>query len=186
MLRLARDGSKTLRFKVGMVVVKLTGGLGNQLFQYAAGRRLALRLGVELVLEDSFFADPPSKATPRAYELDRFNIHARRTSVKERRRLITYTHPVCQRVRKILPIPGRFRFIKQRLGQFQEAVLNLPDQVFNVFMDGYWQSEQYFLDEMVQIRTDLQLRDPMSPQDKVVASRMTAVNAVSLHVRRMG
>src|SRR5882672_10109315 len=105
-----------------MIVVRLTGGLGNQLFQYAAGRRLALRLGVELVLEDSFYENPPANATPRIYELDRF-----------------HTHPVCRRLREIFSVPGQYVFIRQRLAKFEEAVFNLPSNVFNVFMDGYWQ-----------------------------------------------
>jgi len=167
-----------------MIVVRLSGGLGNQLFQYSAGRRLAIRLGGELVLEDSFYVNPPAKATPRAYELDRFSVRARRTSAMERRRLIAYTHPVCNRVRQFFPLPGRFRFIKQRLANFEKSILDLPASVSSVFMDGYWQSEQYFLDEAAQIRADLEFCDPMSPQDQVVAGRMAAVSAVSLHVRR--
>src|SRR5882672_3340389 len=145
-----------------MIVVRLSGGLGNQLFQYSAGRRLAIRLGGELVLEDSFYVNPPAKAMPRAYELDRFSVRARRTSSEERRRLIAYTHPMCNRARQFFPLPGRFRFIKQRLGHFENSVLNLPANVTSVFLDGYWQSEQYFLDEAAQIRADLEFCDPMS------------------------
>jgi hypothetical protein len=81
-------------------------------------------------------------------------------------------------------LPGRFRFIKQRLGYFEKSILNLPANVSSVFMDGYWQSEQYFVDEAAQIRTDLQVCEPMSPRDQEVAGHMAAVNAVSLHVRR--
>ena len=44
------------------VVVRLTGGLGNQMFQYATARALALRHGVALALDLTWFADPTAAA----------------------------------------------------------------------------------------------------------------------------
>src|SRR5437899_1879198 len=60
-----------------MIVVRLMGGIGNQMFQYAAGRALALHLNTELKCDDSYLkADPNEKYTQRHYELDGFKIHA--------------------------------------------------------------------------------------------------------------
>jgi hypothetical protein len=53
-----------------MIIAGFNGGLGNQLFQYAAGKALANGLGVELKLDISFFDNNPD----RVYELDIFNI----------------------------------------------------------------------------------------------------------------
>ncbi|MFH0890686.1 MAG: alpha-1,2-fucosyltransferase, partial [Candidatus Liptonbacteria bacterium] len=55
-----------------MIVVKLQGGLGNQMFQYALGRAVSNRLGTELVLETSYYDESPN----RQFELDKFNIKA--------------------------------------------------------------------------------------------------------------
>src|SRR5947209_8767851 len=53
-----------------MIVVNLAGGMGNQLFQYAAGRCLSLKLNVPLKLDISRFAD----FSLRPYSLYHFNI----------------------------------------------------------------------------------------------------------------
>ena len=53
------------------VAVEVTGGLGNQLFQYAAGRALAKRLEAQLVLDCT-----TREASPRKFALDRFSIQA--------------------------------------------------------------------------------------------------------------
>ena len=56
-----------------MIVVKLMGGMGNQLFQYAAGRALAIKHGVDLCIDTSFLeTDPNNQYTKRNYELDYF------------------------------------------------------------------------------------------------------------------
>src|SRR6266568_862603 len=57
-----------------MIVVKLMGGLGNQMFQYAAGRALALRHGTELKLDLSFLKAGDPSTTERKYMLDCMNI----------------------------------------------------------------------------------------------------------------
>ena len=57
-----------------MVVVKLQGGLGNQMFQYAAARSLSMRLNTEMYFDLSWFSYIPSSDTKRWYELDCFDI----------------------------------------------------------------------------------------------------------------
>ena len=53
-----------------MIIVKLKGGLGNQMFQYALGRRLSLERGVPLKLDLSWYLGNEK----RKYELGEFNI----------------------------------------------------------------------------------------------------------------
>lgn len=67
-----------------MIVVGLLGGLGNQLFQYAAGSRLSLRLDTELRLDPTFLQrhDVPD-LTYRPHLLDVFNIKGRLIEVEE-------------------------------------------------------------------------------------------------------
>src|SRR5436190_426406 len=61
-----------------MVIVRLAGGLGNQMFQYALGRRISLLHDVPLKLDLSWFETPELRRgmTPRDYELSHFNIAA--------------------------------------------------------------------------------------------------------------
>ncbi len=57
-------------------VIPITGGLGNQLFQYVHGRKLEIIDKKEVVFDTSFFINSRSKKdTPRPFLLDRFNIN---------------------------------------------------------------------------------------------------------------
>src|SRR5439155_1271444 len=62
-----------------MVIVRLLGGLGNQMFQYAAARRLALAHNVPLKLDVSWFSHAPD----RAYALHALNIQEAFASAEE-------------------------------------------------------------------------------------------------------
>lgn len=77
-----------------MVIVKLKGGLGNQMFQYAYGRNLTLRRKTTLKLDKSFLRwkiwQKMIGVTPREYELGEFNIQAKLTKVKGRHYLEGY------------------------------------------------------------------------------------------------
>ena len=68
-----------------MVIVRLTGGLGNQMFQYASGRALADRLGAELLLDTRAFESALALRayTRRAYALAPFNLRARLASAAD-------------------------------------------------------------------------------------------------------
>ena len=55
-----------------MIIVKLSGGLGNQFFQYAHGKACALKNNTELALDTSWYAG----RTDRTYMLNHFNINA--------------------------------------------------------------------------------------------------------------
>src|ERR1700733_7355534 len=59
-----------------MVTVFLRGGLGNQMFQYAAGLSLSLKNGVPLFLDTTFLNDrfPRREMTYRTFDLDIFNL----------------------------------------------------------------------------------------------------------------
>lgn len=164
-----------------MIVVRLTGGLGNQLFQYAIGRYLASRHGAELILEDSFYIDPPTGSTPRLYELDKYLINARRTDVAERRALRRYTGRITKRFHRLAQLPGPLIYIHERIGKFENQVRELPD---GVFLDGYWQSEQYFSGINDILREEYVPLIPMSAEDERVKAQMAIGQSISLHIRR--
>lgn len=169
-----------------MIIVRLMGGLGNQMFQYATARRLALWHGAELALDTGYFNQVPPGDTPRYYELDRLRIQARLASTSEiaalsgrcrnnwlaagiyLRRLVGLTH-------------SRPHLVRERPGEFCTEVLTLPD---NVYLDGYWHSERYFSDFSEVIRNELTVTAPLAGRNLALAAEISRVEAVALHVRR--
>lgn len=58
-----------------MIAIKLMGGLGNQMFQYAFGRKISLDKNTKLALDLTFFNNQAEVDTPRHYELDCYKIN---------------------------------------------------------------------------------------------------------------
>ena len=116
-----------------MIVVRLSGGLGNQLFQYAIGRRLAILNSTDLIIEDSFYVNPPNGVTPRPYELDHYPIKARKVTPTERVELKTYTNVLMRLLRKYFRVPGRFIYIREGGDGFGKFSF---DERHNIFLDG--------------------------------------------------
>ncbi|MFN4003543.1 MAG: alpha-1,2-fucosyltransferase [Hylemonella sp.] len=161
-----------------MIVVRLCGGLGNQLFQYAAGRRLAQVRRSELVLDLGWYRHTPASNTPRAYELARYPIQARPAQGSERFWCALHQGRILRR----LPLPRRWRHVRERGYDFDARILDLPD---GVYLDGYWQSHRYFADIADTLRRELEPVEAMGDADREVAAHMQDVpNAVCLHVRR--
>jgi Glycosyl transferase family 11 len=166
-----------------MVVVKLIGGLGNQLFQYAAGRRLALVHGAELKLDVTGLGNSEFR-TVRHYELAPFNILQTFASPKD---ISKYTQPnsgILTRLfhrftRKSMKLPESY--IKEAHYHFDPRILDLPD---DVYLDGYWQSERYFSDAAETIRKEVTVKAPLNGRNAELARQIEKCQAVSLHVRR--
>ena len=105
-----------------MIVVKLMGGLGNQLFQYAAGRALALKHQTELKLDLSLLnADPKNVYTKRELELHVFNITASIASDSELE--VFYRRTFFQKVvTKLFPsLPSKYFIGNQKGFEYDEA-----------------------------------------------------------------
>lgn len=161
-----------------MVIVRLMGGLGNQLFQYAAGRALAHRHGVALKLDLASFA----ASTLRRYALDAFNITAGIATAEEVARL--YPHTLAGRVRRRLELllpTHRRRYYREPRGRRNTGPVRLgPD----VYLHGYWQSEKQFESIAPLLRKELTLRDGQGFERQPLVQAVDGGDSVSLHVRR--
>jgi hypothetical protein len=166
-----------------LVVTRSIGGLGNQMFQYAAGRALARRCGADLKLDLSGFATYPK----RRYELGDFPICATPASETD---LAALGLPAGlqdgwrRRVRRLLRMgaePEAAPIYRERHFHFDANVRDLRPPVY---LDGYWQSEKYFAEYAGLLRQEFTPHVPLDPENAAMAARIDAVNAVSLHVRR--
>jgi hypothetical protein len=155
--------------------------MGNQLFTYAAARRLALVNDAELVLDDvsGFARDYKHR---RSYQLDHFNIPCRKATAAER------LQPFPRLRRRILLALGRLRpfeqrkYIRQETVDFDTRLLQVRPRGV-VYLEGYWQGEGYFKDAEKTIRADLQIRPPSDPVNLAVAAHIQGTVAVAVHVR---
>ena len=157
-----------------MIIIRLQGGLGNQLFQYALGRNLAIKHGVPLKLDIRWY----EQFTDRQYELDKFCIEAEVASLKEIRQFIW---PLPDRVRWALQFLNPHAVITEKDLSFQENVLRSGP---NTYIEGTWQSEKYFKEIAKEIRQELQLSTKPSGKNAELLKEIAETNAISLHVRR--
>lgn len=164
-----------------MIITKLIGGLGNQMFQYAAGRRLAHALGVELKLDISWFAAQDL----RTYSLGAFNIQENLAILEEITALTVPKRGIIERaLNRILhrpPKPAPTYIREKKKFHFDPDILNLPD---GVYLHGSWQNEKYFADISGIIRREFIVKIPQAGKDKELAELMASCESVSLHIRR--
>lgn len=165
-----------------MIIVKLMGGLGNQMFQYAAGRRLAYLHQTELKLDLSSFSNNAPNDTVRRYELGAFDIQARFGSAGDipLLRIAALFRNYGPSLTRWIPLL-RHRHIIEKNYHFDQAVLSLRD---NVYLEGYWQSERYFADIADIIRKDFTFRTSPDTINRQAAERLSKFESVSVHIRR--
>jgi hypothetical protein len=165
-----------------LIIVRLMGGLGNQMFQYAAGRRLAKYNHTDLLLDTSWFDkfQNPDAPALRHYELDCFAFSAKIASRKDLARIDTPPHTKKRRI--IRKVYGPVAFYKQSdFMEYHPEVLKAPD---NSYLEGFWQSELYFKDATKEILKDFRFKSPLSGKNLELANQFKSRVAVSLHVRR--
>ncbi|NTW53988.1 MAG: alpha-1,2-fucosyltransferase [Chlorobaculum sp.] len=161
-----------------MIIVKVTGGLGNQLFQYAAGRHLAFINNSEVVLDLSWYSKIPSADTVRNYELDKYQIKARTTSFTEN--IFCQIHN--NRTIKKLPLLNKYIYkYKEKSFFFDPNVLSLRD---NVYLNGYWQSQLYFEGIAEIIKNEFTPIATPSEEDAKLISIIKKTSCIGVHVRR--
>ncbi|RZJ92920.1 MAG: alpha-1,2-fucosyltransferase [Hymenobacter sp.] len=167
-----------------MITVKLISGLGNQLFQYAMGRQLALTRGTELKFDLSFF----DTQQLRSFKLDNFNIQASvATPAEIADYLEPYTslalrHKIFRRIDARRPKYKRRVFREGEWWVYEPEVFQVPS---HVYLDGYWQHYKYFTDIQPCVLDELTLKPTGNESaDKLAAAIQANPGAVAVHVRR--
>ncbi|MFH0816512.1 MAG: alpha-1,2-fucosyltransferase [Methanobacteriota archaeon] len=155
-----------------MIIARLRGGLGNQMFQYALGRHLALKNGAPLLLDLTEL----ESTKLRKYELGFFNIAAKTISDYQ----IGHFARWGRNLRLGLD-SKRWAETKEQSKFFDPRVLELRG---DVYLDGYWQSEKYFNGIRDTIREDFTFKTEPDPSNEKMLEQIRRSNSVCLHVRR--
>ncbi len=165
-----------------MIISNILGGLGNQMFQYAAGRALSLSNHTELRLDISGFE---SYKLHHGFLLNRiFSLPAAIASQRDIRKVLGWQ--ASPKPRRILLHP-RLSWLRNK-GLIVEPHFNfwsgLAAAPSDCYLHGYWQSEKYFADHADTIRADFAFDRPLDERNRQMVKMMRQSNAVSLHVRR--
>jgi len=172
-----------------MVIVRLWGGLGNQLFQYAAGLDVARKLKTELIID-------PTQClldANRPYELHRLKISGRLWTDAERtwcEKMVRLSRPIEKKTRTTAAIAKRlaqatvarnFSYVEDAKRGFQPEVLEHRD---HIYLAGTWANEKYFSAITETIRNEFAFIEPPDDENQRMLARITDCNVISVHVRR--
>lgn len=166
-----------------MIIVKLVGGLGNQMFQYAIGRKLSIINNTTLKLDINSYTH--SQEPLRIYGLNVFNI---REDFANTENISTV------KGENKKGLEGKiFNYWQSRLPYYKKRIIKQKGLLFdpnvnksgkNVYLDGYWQSEKYFLDIENIIRQDFVVKTAPNKVNQELLNEITNVNSICIHVRR--
>lgn len=169
-----------------MIISRIFQGLGNQFFQYAFGRSLALRNNAVFKLDSSFYEN--SEITlPDGYTFKRnFEIHRYNVIVDE----ATKDEIAIYKGTKAPPLLDRFWYkinpslrpiiIKEDLSKFSPELIDLKG---NFYLDGYFTSEDFFKDYDDVIRNEFTLKNEMSETNKGWVETIKNSNSVCISLR---
>jgi hypothetical protein len=158
-----------------MIITALNGGLGNQLFQYAAGLSLASRHQVPLKIDPQF----KTTDTSRTLGLSHFNIRLQEATKEEIHQLYP-SSSFTRAIQRLLPTPFK-HFYKEKKFAYQDTFEKLGA---SVYLKGYWQSEKYFSGITDQLRETLKLNPIYFQALHALIQELTQTDSVAIHVRK--
>ena len=175
-----------------MILVRINGGLGNQLFQYATARAISLKLNRKLFLDIAWYRNihtqenrsDPNATTPRDFLLNNYNIQSR---------VVNKFH-----LNWIKRLEIRSKYSKFYKLLFDGPLNNLSYTKINqdtfplesiqehphIYLTGYWQNNDIIEEYKNLLSNDLTLKRPLSPNNQDHFKSINKTNSVAIHVRR--
>ncbi len=156
------------------IKVKLSGGLGNQMFQFATGYSVARRKNVDLYLDLSWFK---RRHLHNGFELNKvFDIFSK----------ISFLHNDFN----FTSFKFKELFNKINIGYkiFEEPHFHYAPQIIKIpnhsFIKGYWQSETYFKEYEKEIKTIFKFNNTFNVLNSNISNEIKKNNSISIHIRR--
>lgn len=169
-----------------MIIVKIKGGLGNQLQQYAIYRKFLL-MGFEAKVDMSWFkeASQESVAAKRNVEIDYFPGVVYQTCTNIEKNKLTGGDGLIGKIKRKVSIRLGVPLVKifTETSMYDANLLSLRD----CYLEGYFANEFYYIDIMDELKKELVFPvDKSSNKDKLIeyAKKLKEHNSVSIHLRR--
>lgn len=164
-----------------MIIVKLAGGLGNQLFQYAFARSVSSRLKTDFRLDNN-----PLNTYYKfhKYSLHHFNIKEQFAKDSDFFYFVWFV-----KQNKLFNIFYKYLRLRSKLMPFYypQQTFHLDPSVFSkngTYFDGGWVTEKYFKNIETELREELTLKKPLSDYSQDILKKIKSSQSVSIHVRR--
>ena len=158
-----------------MIISKINGGLGNQMFQYAIAKAIAIKHNKTFKLDITAYE---TYTLHNGYRLNIFNIEENIATEKDVERLKGKENIF----NKIL---NKFNLLKNVYTEKERTIFDkgvfLRD---DIYLDGYWQNEEYFCDIRDEILKDFSLKENNTLKVKEYLEQINNTNSVSIHIRR--
>ena len=168
-----------------MIVVNIMGGLGNQLFEYAAGRSVSDRINTLLLLDLSLLDASFDQETPREYELGAFRIEAEIASPDQLKKYFRYRHNITP----MRYLANRYTRAKYNRARFKEKNPYVYDPRVKMlgdstYLSGNFISYRYFQHLRPLLLNEIQLKNPLTADaDADLRLIRDAGNSVAIHCR---
>lgn len=160
-----------------MIISKISGGLGNQIFQYAIAKSIALKKN------DVFKLDITEYETYKlhnGYRLNIFNIDEKIATLDEISNLRGKNSKLFKILKKLGVYKRSTNYKEKERTIFDEKVFKYQD----IYLDGYWQNERYFTDIRDSLLKELTPKEELSEVAKNYLIDIQNTQSISLHVRR--
>lgn len=164
-----------------MILLKLQGGLGNQMFQYAFASILAKKNTTRVLIDDSFFEILEKKPgfTPRKFELAIFDMQYTRASSSD---ILSFHYlSKIHKLKKKLGLRYPKVYVEPSFG-FQTDALSIQSPAY---LKGYFQSYKYLIGYEGLIRQQFSFPiDTLDEINKELLIKIKNSNSISVHIRR--
>jgi hypothetical protein len=157
-----------------VIVFHACGGLGNQMFQYAMARQVAIDSGMELRVDLSWYKRQRAGVTPRKFELLSYEISLARAPLLFESLSVVLRH---RRSQFLWPLLGL-----RPIDEVRHEVHSNLCFANGAYLRGYWQDERYFCRIRSLLQVEFQPRPSLADADWL--AEITSSESVCLHVRR--
>jgi hypothetical protein len=170
------------------VTVFQKSGLGNQLFQYAAGWYYARKYNARLEMVIDREQNASSYGFPRPFLLSNFCVSAPCTPLSLAQRILISTNPRLKTGAAALATIMRAQIVTEPIAKRHTFIPDLPIRHGNVEvvgLVGYWQTFRALETIAEDMRREFRFRfEPLGPNGEMLSRILDSSNSVSLHIRR--